>query len=33
MWTMASNGRVDDGPYNSPEGIYADGNYVWEVVP
>jgi len=33
MWTMNINGRADGGPYNSPEGIYLDGNYVWEVVP
>ena len=32
MWTMEGFGRVDGGPYNSPVGIYADGNYVWEVV-
>jgi hypothetical protein len=33
MWTIEVNGRVDGGPYNSPEGVYSDGNYVWEVVP
>ena len=31
MWTIAGNGRVDGGPYKSPIGIYADGNYIWEV--
>jgi hypothetical protein len=33
MWTVANSGRFDAGPYNSPEGVYLDGNYVWEVVP
>jgi hypothetical protein len=32
LWTMQGFGRVDGGPYNSPVGIYLDGNYVWEVV-
>jgi hypothetical protein len=32
MWTMQGFGRVDGGPFKSPQGTYLDGNYVWEVV-
>ena len=32
LLTMQGFGRADGGPYNSPVGIYLDGNYVWEVV-
>lgn len=33
MWTINNSGRLDGGPYNSPEGIYSEGNVVWEVIP